>query len=459
LPKVHGDAGKAKMLAREIINDSTRKFNDNRRKHDPNLPLLPIPFDKFGNLHPSYKKAHYSDRFQKHPKSDGTLYSEPGKGAHRVHPLEREIMTTDPLTGEKVLATKTLSNKDNSDLGEMIEASQFHPFHEFKQGMHNRGLSAELSKLDHALKGGVINPEVQLIDKTGQGRGLRRYGSVEDPSDRTFGNHISSGNKQHTEFGGDPFHVMRAVLALAPHYFDKGRMQSTASMKRADSLRRGVLQNVAHLIPDRFINELAATPVGEMLAAEGTGQSHLSRRDSRAARSSGSGVNNRTEQVLSLLGIPTRRTLETSFGNSPEGRAMKDSFDINAYNMSVDMSGGNFHSAKPLARAAYASLLLARRGDSMRHNLKTELQSYFPNYSPIHPDEVKDIQVTDDMGPKFRGPPASTPDKSPVDTPAPVGISPGVPVGARGRVAVLPPQDTSTFPRQEKPSVFQPRPR
>jgi len=433
-PVFGGDKGKAKMYAIKLLNQATEDFNNEKPPGDPHR--IPIPFDKHGNLHPSYKRTHYSESFQKHPKRDSTLDVEPGEGAQRVHPAHRRTHVKDS-TGKPVLATRTLSNQDNPDLGEMIEADEFHPAHHLRELMRKTGLERHYPA--DLLRGEVINPRVMVKPRDGSGVAWNRYHTNQDPTSILHGGAIPKNEKVHRDINGEGYHIIRALASLHPMYFKRGQYQSKVSKERENILRMmfGDSEGNVGAGLSQVLQNLSMTAIGELLSDSYRGFADRPTRDARPARSKGSGLARTTNLLLSSLGVPTGPVSQ----GTPESDA-KRHFDLNADHILLEMSGIQ-HARKPLSRALYASLLSYRQGESMSNPLKEQFMSHFPNSAPIHPDQIKDIPVTSDMGPKFREKPITTPPRqefAQLDEAATAsgGVAPGGVVGVRGPLQAQP---------------------
>ena len=423
-PNYTNDVGEAQMLARKLINEATKRFNDKR--HPGDIHRLPMPYHEDGRpgLNPEYKQSHYSEHFQKHPilDSQGNMVLDvaPGKGAQRVHPANR--LTKVKVNGKWVLSTKTLSNRDNPDIGEIIEGDEFHPHHEIEQVLRERGIH----RPHRALRGAIINPYVKVEDISGQGplHPLTRAHSSEDPSNILHGSGIPRDQKQHRGLDGNGYHILRALLSLHPIFFDQGRFQARAIKERAHILADGFTDAQGKLtVRPQLIQDLAGTAIGELLADQFRGFADASSRDARPSRSKGSGLLSRLNTLLADLNIPSNRVPDGSI----EAQRKRD-FDLNAEHLLLDMAGHD-ESRKPLSRALYASLLSAREGNDMDHPLKQQMAAHFPSISPVHPDEIKDIKSTDDMGAKFRQMPSTTPARAEFAEGGGGGVTPGGQVG------------------------------
>ena len=428
-PNLTNDDGEAQMMARKLLNEATKRFNDKKAPGDPHR--LPMPYHPDGRpgLNPEYKQSHYSEHFQKHPKRDANgnmvLNVAPGKGAQRVHPAHRLTKVFDRASGKWVLATKSLSNRDNADIGEIIEGDEFHPHFEFEEVLKENGIH----RPHRALRGGIINPFVKVEDVSGEGPRfpLTRAHSSEDPTSVLHGGGIHRDSKMHRGLDGNGYHIMRAVASLHPVFFDKGRFQERATNERYNILMEIFADSMGNpTVNPKVLQDLSQTAVGELLAEQFRGFADTSSRDSRPARSRGSGLLTRTNTLLSTLDIPVGQVPV----GSPESKR-KDWFDLNSEHILLDMAGHG-ESRRALSKALFASLLAARKGDDMNHPLKREVFSHFTNWPSIHPNEIKDIPLTDDMGAKFRQMPSTTPARAPFAEGPAGGVSPGGEVNAGG---------------------------
>ena len=253
-----------------------------------------------------------------------------------------------------------------------------------------------------ALRGGVINPYVMVQDLLQNHRWDRAH-STQDPTSILHGWNIPKDDKLHRGFDGNGYDILRAISSLHPIFFAEGGYQEHTAKDRAEIIAAHFTTTGGLLtVPYALVDSLSRTPIGEILAEGFRGYSDRPARDSRPARNKGGALNKRFTTLLNTLKIPIGETTK----GTPEDNK-KAHFEMNAEHILLGMRG-NDTARKFLSKAVFASLLSAREGQSMDNPLKQEFSATL-GVQPIHPNEIRDVPVTSDMGAKYRTMPATSP--------------------------------------------------
>lgn len=426
------DVGKAKMMARHHLNEATKRFNHRKATIGDKVHLLPLPYREDGapGLNPEYKMTHFSEKHQKHARMerDGTISTDTRGGASRVHPAARQVRVLDPTTGKWVLATRSLSSKDDPDVGEIIEGDELHPYADLQAVVRENGYHFPYNET----RGGIINADIMVEDAAGLGRGWRRHHKVQDPTSVLHGGGTRKDDKMHRGIDGKGYNMLRAIASLHPIFF-----RVTGSPENVVAERASILGDIFgdSVQPETLLN-IARTPVGELLTEEFRGFADRPSSDYKPGRSARSGLRRALNEVKKLAGVPTKDEVAAAGGLGSSHQERRDEFDYNADNILLVMGAGHGsrndfqQSRKKLAEALYASLLARRQSLTRPDPLQTTFFSHFPQVKPIDPSEIKDIPYHSSMGPKFRTMPSESPVRQPF---APGGgVSPGAQVGVMG---------------------------